>query len=540
MSMDMLRWSGKLVWVALLFGGIIHSQIVYSQGTQTEGTIVPEKLMNTPVTDIGNKRQFWFNTQELVADSTGLKILQPRPVKHPANPLLVADKPWEGTLVQLYSCDVHHDPATGQWQMWYEGHPAGVLLCTAFSKDGIRWRKPVLNLEEWQGRKDNNIILQTGYSDAHCASIVKAPNEKDSAKKYKLYYWVGPAWFDAHIKPLGLTPEEVADSRSRLKAYSRNGHYVAFSPDGIHFTPQTAEPVLDTSDFNTTLFDEQRGIYRSYHKIDYQKPGWSESRRCMWLSESDDGVHFGKSELVLAPDDEDEVWAQAHGIKRIEFYGMHVWPQDGFYLGLLWVFTVTGGNDAYGRGWDDGMNLPHLIYSADGVHWRRLPVREPFIPPGPAGSFDSGSLYTTGDHPVVIGNEVRFYYFGVNYTHGSTDSRSSYYSGVGLATLPRDRYAGWQGSTVAGTLLTKPLKFSGRTLHLNLDAGHGETRVALLDADGKPLAGFSADDCDAITTDNIDQVVKWRGKSALSALAGKVIRIQFSLQYSALYTWQFK
>lgn len=53
------------------------------------------------------------------------------------------------------------------------------------------WTKPNLGIEDWKGSKDNNIILQTGYPDAHFASLVVAPTEKDPNKKYKLYHW---AW----------------------------------------------------------------------------------------------------------------------------------------------------------------------------------------------------------------------------------------------------------------------------------------------------------------------------------------------------------
>jgi hypothetical protein len=501
--------------------------------------------VSTPVTDIGGRRQFWFNAQGLVAESTNLKVVQRQPAKHPANPLVVADKPWEGRVIQLYSSDVHYDPAAGQWQMWYEGHPAGVLLCTAFSKDGLKWSKPSLGLQEWKGSKENNIILQSGYTDAHCASIVRAPNEKDPARRYKLYYWVGPEWFESHIKPMGLKPDEVADVRAKIKAYPRNGHYVAFSPDGIHFTPRLEAPALacpPVSDFNTTLFDESSGRYRSYHKIDRKKPGWEESRRCMSMAESDDGVTFKPSVPVLDPTPEDDAWAKSLGGKRAEFYGMHVWPHEGFYLGLVWIFRVTKGNAEFGRGWDDGYNIPYLIYSPDGIDWKRMPEREPFIPTGPAGSFESGSVYSSGDHPVVIGDEVRFYYFGVNYTHGCTEPINSpkLTSGFGLATLGRDRYVAWQGGAAGGTLSTKPLKFAGRELHLNLESKGGETRVELLGADGKALVGFTAEDCDPISADSFDQVVKWRGSSDVSALAGKEIRVRFALRQSALYTWQFR
>lgn len=491
--------------------------------------------MASKAADIGSKRQFWFNSQDLIAESKCIQVLQNRPVKHPANPLLVADKPWEGTVVQLYSCDVHYDPKTGNWQMWYEGHPSGVLLCTAFSKDGIRWTKPNLGLEEFNGSRDNNIILQTGYWDAHCASIVKAPNEKDPAKRYKLYYWVGPEWFDKD------NPIHQA-AGNKVREYKKNGHYVAFSADGIHFAPKSDAPAIASSDFNTTQFDERSGRYRSYHKIERKLPGWDQPRRCMSMSESEDGVHFGESRPVLAPDEIDDQLARAVGGKRAELYGMHAWPCGDFWLGVLWVFQITGGNAKLGMGWDDGRIEPELIYSNDGIEWKRLPVREPFLPHGPAGSFEAGSIYTTGDRPVVVGDELRFYYFGVSYTHGDTelDNSPKNYSGIGLATLARDRYVGCQAGTHVGTLLTKPLRFDGKQLHLNLDSTRGETRVALLDADGKPLPGYSLTDCQPICGDSLDQVVRWKAGSDLSSFSGKPVRVQFSLRQAVLYTWQFE
>src|SRR5262249_37351714 len=155
-----------------------------------------------------------------------------------------------------------------------------------------------------------------------------------------------------------------------------------------HFTPQTDRPVLAVSDYSTFFFDEQKDLYRSYHKIERQKPGWDRARRCMSLAESKDGLQFGSSTSVLEPEEADDASAKSKGGIRAEFYGVHVWPQDGFYLGLLWMFMVTkNGAPPYGTGWDDGYIAPQLIYSADGIAWKRLPVREAFIPLGPAGSF---------------------------------------------------------------------------------------------------------------------------------------------------------
>ena len=49
--------------------------------------------METTVTDIEGRRQFWFNAQPLVAEAEQLAVVQQRPARHPANPILVAHKP---------------------------------------------------------------------------------------------------------------------------------------------------------------------------------------------------------------------------------------------------------------------------------------------------------------------------------------------------------------------------------------------------------------------------------------------------------------
>ncbi|NUQ61278.1 MAG: hypothetical protein HUU20_02250 [Pirellulales bacterium] len=496
------------------------------------------------VAAIGSSRRFWFNSQDLIEKQLIVRLLQNQLVKHPQNPLMVADKPWEGTLVQLYSCDIHHDSDSGKWQMWYEGHPAEVLMCTAFSNDGLRWTKPSLDLQSWQGSRDNNIILQTHYWDAHCASIVKAPTEKDPEKRYKLYYWVAPTWYNPKIPPHAEVGFHITD-------YRASAHYVAFSSDGIRFTPKTDRPAIVGSDFATVLFDPRKGCYRAYVK---EMRG---GRRAMSLRESGDGINFGEMVPVLDADKTDDVSVQRRGYNNAEIYGMHVWPVGDFYLGIVWLYCCSGT-----PGTLLGKIEPYLMYGPDGIAWKRLPVREPLIASGPAGSFDSANIYTTGNGPILKEDQLFFYYHGTGVVHGQDyepdvqeqlreeakqagipfrlKANHRRYAGVGLATLPRDRYVGWCGGTVPGLLTTRPFTFTGKQLFLNVDASRGETRVAILDQDGKPLPGFAADDCVAVSADSLDQVVGWTGNCDLSSLAGKAVRLQFHLRHSVLYTWQFR
>ena len=54
----------------------------------------------------------------LVATSTNLARQINRPVKHPANPLIVQDMPWEKRLVSIYGT-VLYDQSLEKFRCWY-------------------------------------------------------------------------------------------------------------------------------------------------------------------------------------------------------------------------------------------------------------------------------------------------------------------------------------------------------------------------------------------------------------------------------------
>ena len=82
--------------------------------------------------------------------------------------------------------------------------------------------------------------------------------------------------------------------------------------------------------------------------------------------------------------------------------------------------------------------------------------------------------------------------------------------------------------------------FKGRTLRLNIDTGSfGTAFVELQDADGKPIPGFALDDCEEVGGNFIDQAVYWKGKSDVSALAGRPVRLRIRLERAKLYAFQF-
>ena len=63
--------------------------------------------------------------------------------------------------------------------------------------------------------------------------------------------------------------------------------------------------------------------------------------------------------------------------------------------------------------------------------------------------------------------------------------------------------------------------------------------VELLDADSKPIPGFSREECDVVTGDSLRHVVTWKGNADVSALQGCPVQVRFYLRKGDLYAFQF-
>ena len=121
---------------------------------------------------------------------------------HPASkleaPVLVPDRPWEGDRVYVYGT-VHYDRDAQLFKMWYlarlgrgNQHRApgmrerqGDMILYATSPDGVHWEKPNVGLHEFDGSKDNNILV----FDKHSPTVVIDEEEPDPEHRYKIVGW---------------------------------------------------------------------------------------------------------------------------------------------------------------------------------------------------------------------------------------------------------------------------------------------------------------------------------------------------------------
>jgi hypothetical protein len=63
--------------------------------------------------------------------------------------------------------------------------------------------------------------------------------------------------------------------------------------------------------------------------------------------------------------------------------------------------------------------------------------------------------------------------------------------------------------------------------------------VEILDGDGRPVPGFTAQECNPIIGNATARVVSWKGSGDVSRLAGSTVRLRFAMRSTKLYAFQF-
>lgn len=445
------------------------------------------------------KPQFFFD-DFLLSDCKNVYRESETAVKK-KNPVLIPEKPWEARRTQV--CTVLYDENEKLYKMWYStsyykyGLPKNIpavlqkdmhgALMYATSKDGYIWEKPNLGVTDFMGSTDNNIVVWKNFIAAS-DSVVCDPNEKNPDKKYKLY-----SHQDLH------------------------GAYVAYSPDGIHWSDFNREKyVIECNDVLSVGWDDNKEQYIAGYKIHKGK----ESIRTQGFAHSKDGLNWSYSGIVFEPDSQDP--------PDLQFYGFTPFSYKGIYLGFLWRFR----NDKKNQTMD-----VELVYSRDGNDWERID-RKPVIPKGNIGDFDSHMIMGISSNILVLDEEVRVYYVGWNEKHWDFRETPNRRNCTGIAKFEPDRFMAIKAEK-DGIIITKLLNADQGVLSINARTEEsGEIRAALLDKDGKIINGFSYEECVPMNGDNSDFKLIWNGKTTSDANEDYAVGFQingaslFSMQYS--------
>ena len=428
-----------------------------------------------------------------VAASNGV-VRTVHPARRLSAPVIEPDRAWEGSRVYIYG-SVYYDEAARQLRMWYMSRPqaySGDRVLYATSQDGVRWTKPSLDSSG-----------QNAVFSIHSPSVLLDTRESDPAKRYKMLGSKG------------------------------GGYHAAFSADGLRWTSYPKNPVLKFGDTITLTQDAATGEYLAFHKRPAKVRDFG--RRVVWLSRSRDFQEWTEPEMVFAPDEEDDAWAKKPH-ERTEVYNMSVFPHAAGFVGLPTIFRVTAARRPKseltpGQSPDDGPIDVQLATSADGRTWRRTQPRVNVIPRGAPGTFDGGSILGVSSTAVHVGDETWVYYTAMTTTHGGPMPPKRLT--IGRAAWRRHGFVSLDAAG-RGRVETKPLRLGASSLVINADASRGELRVALLEADGRPIGGFGLDDGEPLRADATRWTARWR--SGASVPTDRPVRVVVEMTHVRLFS----
>ena len=443
----------------------------------------------------------------LVARLSNLKRVLQHPHKHPENPLLTQDRPWEKRYLQIYGT-VLYEPDIDKFRMWYmaserEDAAPEMIICLAESKDGIQWSKPHTGSIELPNHPEHNAVL----ANAHGLSVMKDLRELDPSKRYK---GVG-------------------------------GDLLAFSPDGIHWVTETFTAAGQNDTSSSTVF--WKGAYHiflrnqewwkgtlwdHYRAFVRQKPFFSQTIREVALSTSTDYLHWTPKETILRADSRDGYpWTQP--------YGLSVTPYGDQLIGLLWFIHLDRIRDNNKIGYQ----TIQLVVSRDGYHWNRVADRAVFLESSP-GEWDRGQVIP-GASLLVKDDQIYIYYTGSDIRHGEGWGNM----GIGLATLSSDRFLAivQKDSSTVGILETKLFTSAGDRLLVNAEAAENELRVELIDKDGNVIPGFEKKNSRLIPHDRLRKRAVWEDEYGVRTLKqalknSQSMALRFYVHGGALFAFQ--
>jgi hypothetical protein len=459
-------------------------------------------------------------------------------VKHP-EPVLTLDAPWDLQSTDSFDyINVIFDPQEQLFKMWYvvtgissdAYWERGRKTAYATSRDGIHWDKPIMNMVEVNGSRENNYIIEEMFSLNY--NIIVDPSDI-AARRYKMIFTIQSE------------ESEWAKFHSPL--------CIAYSADGIRWNqPDHVNPVMRgvSDDVWAFLYDPDRRKYLLFTRRVPNVP------RDISLYESYDLVNWEDKGRVLVGGDELDPpgMYNLHGLAPAFLY-------EDFCLGMLGTMCFLPGAESYSvfnRPQKDYPTKPplghlnvQLAYSRDGQNWSRPRDRSPIISNGTPGSPDAGTIYPVRNGPIIIDGDTWIYYGACAYNHTSwsqknylaehdNDARQSHC--CMLAIMPEDHWVSLDADNKEGSFVCKPWG-PPHEIFVNTDAEGGSVEAELVTPYGKVVPEYSRGDCVAITANGKNQPLRWKhGKSPWETIAkdhlGGLL-VKFYLKNAKLYSYTF-
>lgn len=489
---------------------------------------------------------FAFDTVS-IPHTQNLRLEMRQPERHPANPVVRRGAPGtpDAQGVQFYGSVIREG---GQYRMWYVAFDddKGNRVASerwrpayAESEDGVNWTKPRLGLVEFNGNKDNNLILMDPTSIGLVnLKVLLDPDDSDPQRRYKA---TGHTYFRHHTRLGSLAPFISADGltwKMAVEAKTKGAELVKedlvlpavhFEPSGGLYRWEGLFYAVGQNSMNAPRPYHGR-VTRMYRSADFAN----------WSQTSTIGFVRLPQHTLLGPGRSRE-GEQTHE-------GISVWNRGNVLIGVSGLWHGA-------KEWRDVTIDLGFMISNDGLNFREPAHDWTFIKRGEDGAWDQGGLLQ-GQGFENVGHQTLIYYGAWDPRHWENTQKRG---GVGIAMLPRDRFgdlvveeAGkgpgdYQVPEITSEFVTRSIAVrpgSSPRFYVNAD-GLGEEaflRIEILDALEAPVAGYSSGHAALVRHSDFQAPTEWTGKVECVGLPDLIkLRVGFegknnrAIRLSALY-----
>jgi hypothetical protein len=197
------------------------------------------------------------------------------------------------------------------------------------------------------------------------------------------------------------------------------------------------------------------------------------------------------------------------------------------YIGFLWRIHLDPLVLSISQGEVDCC----LAYSYNGLVFNRA-FHAPFVPRNERGMYGGGCLYVSS-MAVDEDHRIRLYSSASKTGHFQTTAVTD--AALTLHLLRLDGFVFLESYATTGYLATRPVRFHGPDLRINVRAPYGRLRVQLADPQGNPYPGFSFEDSAPFTGDDPFHRPKWAGDPPLEGVGDKPVHIEMEVTRGEIY-----
>ena len=468
---------------------------------------------------------------EIVKVAGQLNFFQRTPDVSP-EPVLVGDSLVDGGGALIYGTVLHDE---GRYRMWYQATPKGgrefpsSFVGYAESDDGIEWRKPTLNMVDYNGKENNLCNL-----GVHCASVFVDP-DAPSDSRYRATGHIDFRWGPFHDD---ATPN------------GGFGYYTAHSADGLDWKLDSPTPRWRYADCIYNVYHPARRSAQVMMKIVRRTGGLA--RRTWWEAKMQDG-EWSDLTPSLIPDAFTDVAALARGYASSDYYGLGLLPVGRATVGFVQRFrqnlprVVAPVGSEFGKLGVIDLSLAYQI--DEGAPWIHAPWHDDFVAHSQI-PWATRIVYCASS-VVECGDEQRLYIGCTPESHGvpplGGGDRSER---IGYASWPKWRLFGYHADPRGELGIDLGSVSEPSELVLNYEAAAGgsiRVEISTLDEHRRievdpsvEIKGRTFVDAVPMVGDSIGEVAQWKDGSVIQPVEGQRFFAHLSIERAKIYAYQLR